>query len=129
MIFWIIAVLAVIMTVFSIIALKHYWSCDMIVCVVAALLIIVTIFMGVLIVIQNVTAESQVAEMYEIYEYLIYCYGDDAYTENAFLHDQLAEDILEWNKDLAWYKSIQRDFWVGIFYPNVLDQFEFIELK
>jgi len=30
---------------------------------------------------------------------------------------------------LAYRKTIQRDFWVGIYYPNVYDQFEFIELN
>ena len=41
----------------------------------------------------------------------------------------LMEDIQEWNEDLAYHRKAQDDFWVGIFHPNVYDQFEFIELK
>ena len=37
--------------------------------------------------------------------------------------------IREWNEDLAYYQNAQDNFWFGIYYPNVFDQFEFIELK
>ena len=37
-------------------------------------------------------------------------------------------DIQDWNEDLAKYREIQDDFWIGIYIPNVYDQFEFIEL-
>ena len=36
--------------------------------------------------------------------------------------------IQDWNTDLAYRKTIQRNFWVGIYYPNVYDEFEFINL-
>lgn len=41
----------------------------------------------------------------------------------------LMEDIEAWNTDLAYRKQIQRNFWVGIFYPNIYDYFDFIELQ
>lgn len=36
------------------------------------------------------------------------------------------DEIREWNGDLAYCKEIQRNFWVGIYYPNVYDNLEFI---
>ena len=42
---------------------------------------------------------------------------------------ELVSEIQYWNSDLAYRKTIQRDFWVGIYYPNVYDQFEFIKLN
>lgn len=41
---------------------------------------------------------------------------------------ELMVDIQKWNTDLTRHKALETDFWVGIFYPNIYDQFEFIEL-
>lgn len=38
------------------------------------------------------------------------------------------DEIREWNEDLAYRKAIQRNFWVGIYYPNIYDNLEFIPL-
>lgn len=42
---------------------------------------------------------------------------------------ELMADIEAWNTDLAYWKEIQRNFWVGIFIPDIYDEFEYIELK
>ena len=39
------------------------------------------------------------------------------------------EDIREWNEDLSAKQANQNDFWIGIFIPDIYDQFEYIELK
>lgn len=41
---------------------------------------------------------------------------------------QLMNQIQHWNEDLAFGKEMQRDFWIGIFIPNVFDQFQHIDL-
>ena len=53
-----------------------------------------------------------------------YMYDND----NEIGKKELMNQIQEWNEDLAWYKANQKDFWIGIFIPNVFDQFEFINL-
>ena len=52
--------------------------------------------------------------------------------DGAFYHigkKELMSEIQKWNEDLARHKALQNDFWVGIFIPDIFDQFEFIELK
>lgn len=77
-----------------------------------------------------ITADSQVASNQARYESLTYQYENDFYTnDNDIGKKELMNEIREWNEDLAKYKELQRNFWVGIYYPNVFDQFEFIEYK
>ena len=42
---------------------------------------------------------------------------------------ELYNQIQDWNTDLAYYQNIQDNFWIGIYYPNIFDEFEFIEYK
>lgn len=79
---------------------------------------------------ENTNVDAYVAENQMRYEMLVYQYENDIYdNDNDLGKRDLMEDIQEWNEDLAYYREAQDDFWVGIFYPNVYDQFEFIKLK
>lgn len=41
---------------------------------------------------------------------------------------ELIADIEKWNSDLAYKKTMSKDFWFGTFYPNIYDQFEYIDI-
>ena len=41
---------------------------------------------------------------------------------------ELMEDIQSWNEDLAANRERQDDFLIGIYWPNIYNQFEFIQL-
>ena len=74
--------------------------------------------------------DAEVAGYQKRYEALTYQYENDFYdNDNDVGKKELVSEIQYWNSDLAYRKTIQRDFWVGIYYPKVYDQFEFIKLN
>lgn len=64
------------------------------------------------------------------YEMLRYQYENDMYdNDNDVGKYELIKDIRCWNENLAENKKLQRDFWIGIYIPNIYDDFEFISLE
>ena len=63
------------------------------------------------------------------YDSLMYQYENCLYdNDNDVGKKGLMSEIQSWNEDLAWHKTMQRDPWIGIYIPDVYDQFDFIEL-
>lgn len=97
--------------------------------------IIITVIVALAIVISGFVmidaygnVEAKIAENNKRYESLVYQLENNLYdNDNDLGKKELYNEIREWNEDLAYYQNIQDNFWFGIFYPNVFDQFEFIE--
>lgn len=51
------------------------------------------------------------------------------YKNTGILPENLMWDIAEYNEDVNYGKSIQKNIWVGAFTPNIYDEFELIEFK
>ena len=47
--------------------------------------------------------------------------------EFGFLSKEVIDEVQNWNEDLAGDKAMQRNFWIGIYIPNIYDNFEFID--
>ena len=89
-----------------------------------------SVIMAVAIAFTQGTASATIAENNMKREMLVYQYENDIYeNDNDLGKRELMTDIQEWNEDLAFHQAVQDNFWIGIFYPNIYDQFEFIELK
>lgn len=88
------------------------------------------VLMTIFIVIQSVDAPGFVASSHQRYDSLVHQVESGMYNnDNEYGKKELANQVQEWNEDLASGKALQKNFWVGIFYPNVYDEFEFIPIE
>ena len=130
MLFWLVVLSVVVCLGLAVYLEKHFRDYSGPFLVIAIIGFIVAIIMLMVIIVENTNVDAYIAENQMRYEMLVYQYENDIYdNDNDLGKRDLMEDIQEWNEDLAYYREAQDDFWVGIFHPNVYDQFEFIELK
>lgn len=130
MIFWLCILSIVVFLGLAVYVEKRFYNYSWLFLAIALISFIVTMVMLIDIISRNTNVDAYVAENQMRYEMLVYQYENDIYdNDNDLGKRDLMEDIQEWNEDLAYYREAQDDFWVGIFHPNVYDQFEFIELK
>lgn len=98
---------------------------------------IISIIFGVAVIIsivilvgQYVTIDAYLEENKETYNAITYKVESDACRDEfGLLNKEVIDEIQEWNKNVVFYKSIQKNFWVGIYYPNVFDEFEKIDYE
>ena len=130
MLFWIFVGIFVVALVLVIVC--YYLDCDVGVGLTEILITMSGIAIVVSIAIMAnsyIHADANVAKYQKRYESLTYQYENDFYNnDNDVGKYELVSQIEYWNTDLAYRKTIQRDFWLGIYYPNIYDQFEFIKL-
>lgn len=74
--------------------------------------------------------EGDIAEYKEHYNTIMFevenkLYDDDVTTVSQ---RELVKEIQKWNCDLAEKRKNQHNFWIGIYIPDIYDDFEFIPL-
>ena len=131
MIFWITLIAVV---VFAVLAIVFFDSLDfewvsMLSTIISVIAGIAFVVMLIVVIANNVGVEASIEANKQRYESLIYQAENNLYeNDNDLGKKELANQIQEWNEDLASGKALQDDFWVGIFYPDIYDEFNFIPM-
>lgn len=90
----------------------------------------VALIMLICIICSHTNVEAKLEKNREFYDALTYkMESTTCRDEFGFLSKEVIDEVQEWNKDVRYHQSAQDDFWVGIFYPNVFDQFETIDYE
>ena len=131
MIFWITLIATVVFTVLAIV-LFDYWDFEWVSLLSAIISVIAGsafVVMLIFVIVNNVGVEASIEANKQRYESLIYQAENNLYeNDNDLGKKELVNQIQEWNEDLASGKALQDDFWVGIFYADIYDEFDFIPM-
>lgn len=131
MLFWLVVAIFIIFIIVLVINNKIGGDCYDIINIVFELLAIVSsvviLIMTIAISLGNFGSDAEAAKYKERYESLVYQYENEIYCDDDVVYDLLT-DIREYNEDIAYHQAIQGDTWLGIFHPDIYDQFELIEL-
>ena len=132
MIFWLALIAFVVFLVLAIV-FEDSWDYEWVgvVSMVASCISgIAVLFMLIAIVICHVGIEAEIEANNQRYDSLVYQAEARLYeNDNDVGKKDLADQIQKWNEDLARGKALQNDFWVGIFIPDIYDEFEFIQMS
>ena len=131
MLFWIFVALLILGIVLGVIADKNWLDGMMLVAITLTAIGVVCVLCSVCVMVwANVEADANVEKCQARYESLVYQYENNLYdNDNDVGKRELMADIERWNSDLSYRKAMQDNFWVGIYFPNIYDEFEYIELK
>ena len=131
MIFWITLIAVVVFVVLAIVFFDSYdfeWV-SMLSTIFSAIAGIAFVVMLIVVIVNNVGVEASIDANKQRYESLIYQAENNLYeNDNDLGKKELVNQIQEWNEDLAEGKALQDDFWVGIFYADIYDEFNFIPM-
>ena len=131
MIFWITLIAFLVFLVLAII-FADSWDFEwlgMLSAVLAFAAGIAAAIMLVVIIVNNVGVEASIESNKQRYDSLVYQAENNMYdNDNDLGKKELVNQIQEWNEDLARGKALQDDFWFGIFYADIYDEFDFIPM-
>jgi hypothetical protein len=132
MILWIAIFCLIIGIVLIFVGVKTYEDSCMLVGIALTLLLgIVVSILGSAAIAANIAPEAELAKELNKRESLIYQLDNEIYDNDDDILGKrdLYKDIETFNSDLAYNKTAQKDFWIGIFYPNIYDKIDYIKYK
>ena len=92
---------------------------------------VVALILGPTAIAANIAPEAELAKELGKRESLIYQLDNEIYDNDDDILGKrdLYKDIETFNSDLAYNKTAQKDFWIGVFYPNIYDKIDYIKYK
>lgn len=134
MLYWIFLIILVV-SIIGIILGNHFYSdfadfCLYTSVITAIISAIVFVIMTIAVIDANIAIEAKISSNQQRYEALVYQVENEIYdNDNDLGKYDLYNQVREWNEELAKGKANQYNFWYGIFYPNIYDNFDYIKLK
>lgn len=97
--------------------------------VVISVVSVIAIVSMIVIILGNYSFIKEKAKKYKVdREYIMAQINDEnCYNEYGLLERNTAYAIEDWNDFVEFHKKYQRNFWIGIFIPNVFDDLEPID--
>lgn len=96
--------------------------------IVIVISIIVLFFMTIVLICEYTTANAYLQQNKERYNALTYkVESEECRDEFGLLNKEIVDEIQDWNEDVVYRKEMQNNFWVGIFYPDIYDEFKTID--
>ena len=140
MLFWLFIILTVVGIVLRVLGEKRWeydsfmWKYDVAFSVSGTILSVVSaaisFTMIIVICFSYCGSSTYIAEDQATYDSLIFkLENTDCRDELGLLNKEIIDEVQAWNEILSYHKTIQRDFWLGIFYPNMYDEFKLIDLN
>lgn len=72
--------------------------------------------------------DAKIDQYAERYNALIYKVESGACRDDfGLLNKEVIDEIQAWNEDVVYGKRMRHDFWLGVFWPDIYDQFETID--
>lgn len=86
------------------------------------------VIMMIILPLNYIGVNAEVEKNKEIYNAITYKIESGVCRDEfGLLNKEVVDEIQTWNTELKYKQNIQDDFWLGIFYPNIYDQFECID--
>jgi hypothetical protein len=125
MLFWIFVILVIIgLVIIKTKCIDYLGECF---AVIAGIAVVVSLIIMTL---EYTTIDSYLEANREIYKTITYKVESNVCKDEfGLLSKDVMDEIQEWNKDVKFYQNIQDNFWIGIYYPNVYDEFETIDYE
>ena len=128
MLFWMTIIVMILGLILSEILFKHDFEIsDIISGVISGLAACALLIEIAVLSVNYIGVDGYIQRMNVRHDMLVYQYENDIYdNDNDLGKRDLMEDIQEWNETISYKQEMQNNFWVGIYYPNIYDQFELI---
>lgn len=125
MLFWIFVILVIIgLVIIKTDCIDYLGECFAVIGGIAAVVSLI------IMILEYTTIDSYLEANREIYKAIAYkAESDVCKDEFGLLSKDVLDEIQDWNKDMRFYQKAQHDFWIGIYIPNVFDEFQTIDYE